>query len=599
MATIAIPMIALGGLYVASKTSKKEGFQNDKKSEPLIPARTSDQHYTTGKMDLGGAKNNTPLNINTEYVNPGRSNDKYYGTNNIAEIAKINDAQIVQNDERDNDFESLTGKKINVSNFRHNNMQPFFGGKVKGKQEVEGHESILDNLGGTGYLQREKDERAPLFKPTAGAKFINGAPNMNDFMQSRVNEGIYRSNDKPWEEIRVAPGLNMGDDMIGGSGGFNSGMEAREMWLPKRVDDLRVKSNPKLSFNLDGLEGPALAPVKHIGKMGKFEQHNPDSFFVNKKEMWLPGLSDVKKGTMHGKQPEKYGTRSETSVDYAGIVGNNLNNAGTYAPQTFEQAHRQQLGSEGVLGGVHLNKNAGVYEGFSSEGHEVLENNRTTVRQPDATGIVGGVIGSIVSPVLDMMRPGRKENTLRNLRECGNVNGVQRGPNLDNQRDACPATIRELNGQKMHLNVQGQNSNGYTVAGTQSIFRNNREDTHVENMGNIGGGIQGLAPASKDAYYSQRDNPYKETTTFSRMEHGAANHFNNEIHMKSNKMDGDRQNNRMFVPSTGPSMNVGVSTMSQQTKFRQMDATNTKRLQGDLLQAFKDNPYTHSLNSAP
>ena len=208
MATIAIPMIALGGLYVASKTSKKEGFQNDKKSEPLIPASTNDQHYTTGKMDLGGAKNNAPLNINTEYVNPGRSNDKYYGNNNIAEIAKINDAQIVQNDEQDNDFESLTGKKVNVANFRHNNMQPFFGGKVKGKQEVEGHESILDNLGGTGYLQREKDERAPLFKPTAGAKFINGAPNMNDFMQSRVNEGIYRSNDKPWEEkFQDIPGI--------------------------------------------------------------------------------------------------------------------------------------------------------------------------------------------------------------------------------------------------------------------------------------------------------------------------------------------------------------------------------------------------------
>ena len=54
-------------------------------------------------------------------------------------------------------------------------MQPFFGSKVKGKYGDENHESILDNLNGVGSQQIEKQERAPLFKPTGDSAYIHGA----------------------------------------------------------------------------------------------------------------------------------------------------------------------------------------------------------------------------------------------------------------------------------------------------------------------------------------------------------------------------------------------------------------------------------------
>ena len=86
--------------------------------------------------------------------------------------------------------------------------------------------------------------------------FAHGAPNTTDFIQSRMVQSRNISNNKPWEEVRVGPGLNKGFTSEG-SNGFNAGMEARQEWLPRTVDQLRVKTNPKVTFGLANHEGPA------------------------------------------------------------------------------------------------------------------------------------------------------------------------------------------------------------------------------------------------------------------------------------------------------------------------------------------------------
>ena len=77
---------------------------------------------------------------------------------------------------------------------------------------------------------------------------------------------------------KVAPGLNS----MNKSDGFNSGMMARETWMPKNVDELRVDNNPRLTFDLNGHQGPVNSIIKHIGpndKIGKIEKHLPDKSF--------------------------------------------------------------------------------------------------------------------------------------------------------------------------------------------------------------------------------------------------------------------------------------------------------------------------------
>ena len=584
MAEVAIPLIALGSLYISSnKKCEKESFQ--------VEGNTRQQRNQT---QVSGTVNN---NQNTEnfdnYINPNDQRTKYYDKNAVVEIGKTQQTKPTKHE-----FMSLTGETVSAEKFKHNNMQPFFGSKVRGKTPMEGHEGILDSLGGVGSQQFQKQERAPLFKPTGDSKFINGAPNMNDFFLSRVNPSLRQANTKPWEEERVAPGLNKGYGTEG-AGGFNSGMENRDAWTPKDVDELRVKTNPKMSYNLNGLEGPAHSNVKEMGALGKMEKHAPDTFFINDKARWFITNGGHLKETVRSRQVEKDVTRPETTTEYTGAMSNGSGNgSAAYAPENYQDALKQQLPGQSVLGGVHSNKNAGINEDYSASSFEIVNNNRNTTKQQESTGFIngGGLIGSIVSPLLDVLKPSRKENVLTNLRECGNFNGGNKASYLDNQRDSMPKTIRELNGNKMHLNVQGQGEGAYHVTEHQKVF-NRRDTTNVASFGNMTGNK--YMPSSHESALNQHDNPYKEATVYNRFEHGCNGQFNNGINMKTQKFESDRNNNRMFVPSTGPVVPMG-NGVTQTTKYPQSAGQdNNNRIDGNLLQAFKQNPYTHSLSSAP
>ena len=57
------------------------------------------------------------------------------------------------------------------------------------------------------------------------------------------------------------------------SGGFNAGVEARKQWLPKTVDQLRTKTNPKVTFGLANHEGPAKVTNTLRGVEGRVEKN--------------------------------------------------------------------------------------------------------------------------------------------------------------------------------------------------------------------------------------------------------------------------------------------------------------------------------------
>ena len=171
---------------------------------------------------------------------PNCATDKYFVQNemqqNSGSVSKVEQMQNFQCD-------SLTGNKIEAKDFKHNNMVPFFGSKIRGRTYDYNADTTLDNMQGAGSQHIRKTEQAPLFKPQDSVQHAHGAPNNSDFYQSRMNPSMKVANVKPWEEERVAPGLGKGFNTQG-SGGFNSGMQAREAWEPKTVDELRTVNNP-------------------------------------------------------------------------------------------------------------------------------------------------------------------------------------------------------------------------------------------------------------------------------------------------------------------------------------------------------------------
>ena len=126
-------------------------------------------------------------------------------------------------------------------------------GKIRGSAHSNQAEFLLDNLAGTGSQIIHKKEQAPLFRPEDNIQWAHGTPNNSDFYQSRVNPAMAMNNVKPWEEERVGPGLGQGFTTEG-SGGFNSGMESRNSWLPKNVNELRTLTNPKVTYGLKDMK---------------------------------------------------------------------------------------------------------------------------------------------------------------------------------------------------------------------------------------------------------------------------------------------------------------------------------------------------------
>jgi hypothetical protein len=422
---LAIPLLALGGMYVITNQSKTTSKTNKNNSNNNSTNNSSSNNKNTNKENFTGmgAKANYLPNTNVpptnypitnnkelvdtvqEYQNPNVATDKYFNQNAYEQRQRAGgkvDSNIQQ-------VYSLTGNVMESEQFRHNNMVPFNGGKVKGQiYNNNNAESILDNYAGTGSQVIKKIEQAPLFKPQDNIQWSHGAPNMSDFMQSRVAPGLKNNMVKPFESINVGPGLGKGFS-ADGSGGFNSGMEDRNAWLDRDVDELRVKTNPKLEYSLENLQGPAGSLIKNVGIQGKVEKYRPDGFFVNSQDRWLTTTGAEKATRLVADEIFHTSNRNETTKHVTGTPNSNLKTAG-YVPTTHEETKRTQLECFDVS-----HSNAGG-RGPHQDGEEFLKshtnyaNNRSVNSQPQTFGSgFSGAIGAVIAPIMDAFRPSKKE----------------------------------------------------------------------------------------------------------------------------------------------------------------------------------------------
>mgnify|MGYP001357862731 CR=1 FL=1 len=201
MAEIAIPMAALGIMYILSNEKKDEGFSGISSSEA----------NREGLVNTNIPPKNYPVEIK-EGRDDRYTNQKYSGlnknTNKTSESAEVRN----ETEDYNNTYTSLTGETKNYFDFEHNNMKPFFGSNVTQTTDSNSRDGILDLYTGSGSQQIQKKANAPFFKPQKNMQWINGMPSTSDFMQERMrgNVSSKMNNAKPWEEIQVGPGLNKG-----------------------------------------------------------------------------------------------------------------------------------------------------------------------------------------------------------------------------------------------------------------------------------------------------------------------------------------------------------------------------------------------------
>jgi hypothetical protein len=600
-----------------AKEAKKEAFTNmgQSKINPqyLLPNtnETIYQSYPSVSMSIKDNDNAYPsgsavtdkyynatldkriLSKDTQFGNP-------YNTNNV--VPNINGA----NPASQSAVMSLTGKPINVDNFEHNNMVPF-GARFRGAtNDAKINESILDNYSGTGSQKICKEERAPLFAPQANMQYPNGMPNNTDFIKSRMNPGTQMSNVKPWEEVRVAPGLNQGFTSCG-SNGFNSGMEARDMWVDRNVDQLRTINNPKVTYSLENHEGPSYSwnvqQPPNAKTYGRVEKFLPDKFYLNTPDRWFTTTGLEKAQSGRPDEMLKDQSRVCTTSEYFG-TDSNINGTKQHAPEFYEPAKR----STNDLGNVECVSYNGTNDPTKMDHRGIgrmSTTNRSTIKPKPFLGtMINGALKAVVAPILEAVRPSRKENVVGTIRPSGNVqNGVGSIGVAYNPADRAPTTIRETTENLLdfnHLNVVPlTDGTGYLVSDQQEVYTQ-RETTEPEYFGTTGGATnQGIV--SNLAASNQHNNINKVQKEYTPS--GNLAMFNNTENINIKRAD---RNNTICPWNSGASAGSGLGGMPPSLKqFGELskmpqyyhESINCERIQPNILDAFRKNPYTQSLHS--
>lgn len=286
-------------------------------------------------------------------------------------------------------IQSLTGQMVNAEDFTHNNMQPFFRGTLRQNVDPNANVGVLENFTGRGDLiQTRKKEVEAFFEPTGGYGNVCGMAPTAESMARHIITPNARNNDFPIEPIRVGPGLNAGFT-ANPMGGFQQA-STLDYIRPKTVDELRVASKPKTSFQI-----PVQAPAKGTtqrGTIGKLDKNRAETYYEQTPDMLLRTTGAVLKEKTRPIVDVKPTARVDTHLEYKGHV----NAAATKPGMGMDTDH----GKSAIM---------------------VYDNERQVTETRTVVTNLTSTVKAIVAPLLDIFRSTKAEYTIDAPRIFGNM----------------------------------------------------------------------------------------------------------------------------------------------------------------------------------
>jgi hypothetical protein len=481
----------------------------------------------------------------------------------------------------DNDYviSPLSGQRILSTDFKHNNMQPFFGGRIKQNMAPQANTGVLDMYNGNGSTQMRKKEVENMFE-SSRAPYGNpyGMEDQTDFIQSRISSHAptVRNGEKPFEPTKVGAGLG---ERFGfaGKGGFQQ-LEINEIMRPKDTNELRVLSNPKESY-----DQPVIPGGHFIGTgstdAGEVRKYKPDTFYVDQTgERYFVTTGDVIKETVRSTQVMPHTTRPETSVEYEGIASSQ-DFGESYVTGSYRNPMGQQYGGAGYrnadMTNYYTKDTDGDKADYGKSSIEIRPNERLeTSERVVALNAVPAENGLGMSRYTDDSRPTRRSETIGNIRMSGTpYHAIDRAAAITvwDPKDIARTTVKEstIFLDRMGIMSAASAPERLKVYDPDDIAKPTQKSQLSNGLSWTGPGGNGAWSDAMDmtAAYNMRSNPNKEQIARGRKPiagNGAVATFKGDPGLQlSKKLDIDIMNDRAMAVNRSIDITPGVGDIGR------------------------------------
>ena len=483
-------------------------------------------------------------------------------------------------------FSNASGSYISNNNFMQNDqgigLAPYFKGSAPTNEGLENARTLNTHQGGNdAEFHQSKRETTNFFPLEQQQVFGNTfGEGMGD--QARYDTGIMKQNQLPFTQERVAhidvkDPLNRSiDQLIANS---------------TSVDKLRADSNPKLTFKGKILSGKNMNESR--GMESHVSKNQIDTSYENSSDKWL-----VTTGAVIEKSQRPLHVMPETNRSVI-----NHQPVGSAAPVLHEGSEKRagvrkpmknQLGTDTI-------RNAGsdvpmAGSEMHKQGYRALPNERDVTHLRNHQSNLRSDYDAQTMGLQDTLKKTVKQTTLI-PKNNGNLDNVVLNTRMGIQDD--------IKKTKKQTTIDSKN-NGYITGGFEkstSGYEAPETTTKDTTMFDYTGGAAGFYKGDMDkvSYQNAETNPTKEIISQGReptLNNVKLANGMDQVNMEIKKMDHDYKNHRLNsvekVYQNIPEENNGDLTSM---KDRLDDEKIAVRIDPGLLNPFKNNPYTQSLES--
>jgi hypothetical protein len=614
-AIAAFGLVGLG--YLVTKLSEnKETFQDDisRKAKSQLDLRYATPFGQTYPSEPNPGPHGSAFSFGTTPVPTLKTEPILQPIDTVSGQVSMNPNGIEDSPiymEKNSVKSELSGEEINPAEFTHNNMVPFFGGRVRQNVGPQTNSGILDSYTGSGITQIKKKEVETMFN-TAQTPFGNpfGLENSSDFLNDRIELPRNRGGEKPFEPVRVGAGVG---EKFGstGKGGFQQ-IEVNQLMMEKmpKTDDLRTSDNPKLTYKQPVVPGQHFIGTSSDNP-GEVRKYKPDTFYIDDSgERYIGAFAqDAQKETTRPTQVMKYTSRSDTSSEFIGPAAS-TEFGESYVVGSYRTPMAQQYGGAGFRNAnmteYYTNNTDAPEADYGRSSIEIRPNERlATSTRTMGLNLAPGDTGAVTTHFVDKARPTYRGETIGNIRQTGTPVGYAQGaPALTVWTDdVARTTVKEttINWNYMGLPSSASAPNKLKVYDPDDIAKPTQKSqisAKSEYYGTPMASQQDFT--SHEAAYNMRTNPTKEKVSKGRKPmsgNGGLAVFTGDIHQTTRKLDADIINDRANSINRSLDFNAGVGDIGQ-VRYRvplKLDQA-AERNQREMISAVENNPLMQSIS---